>query len=286
MKRARAARRLAMIMLAALPWLHPLRHAVADDDDDDAPAIAAPNRVSIVHGERVLVLDELTQVQNGIATAHPRPALLSPTVAVTGTVVDGAAVVDLYRRYRRARREAPALAPAVAQRMGQRFGAAVATGVVEPAPMLAAALAGRAALVELALPADRAPATLTAHGSADARVTLTLLGPAAHPGDSLYATAPGAPLTSGEAVTAALPLGGARAGVVVPAAAVVWWNGAPWVYRRRDGQLFGRVRLAETQARAGGDYWSAALAPDDDIVVRGAQRLLSEEFQTRAGTGD
>jgi biotin carboxyl carrier protein len=77
-------------------------------------------------------------------------------------------------------------------------------------------------------------------------------------------------------------------GLVVPSEAVVQWEGLAWVYVQRAAGRFVRVRVETTRPVNGG--WliaaastptPAALAAGDAIVVRGAQQLLSAEFQSR-----
>ena len=81
----------------------------------------------------------------------------------------------------------------------------------------------------------------------------------------------------GAAVAAFLPIGEARTGVVVPAAAVVWWQGRAWVYvEERPGRFVRRV-VATGAPVAGGLFVTGGVVAGDRVVVRGAQMLLSEE---------
>lgn len=95
----------------------------------------------------------------------------------------------------------------------------------------------------------------------------------------------------GAAVHATVSLGGSDTrGLFVPADAVVQWEGLAWVYRERGGDRFSyeRVRVDTSHPVPGG--WivniDQELAAGDTVVVRGAQQLLSEEFKSRATTGD
>jgi hypothetical protein len=116
-------------------------------------------------------------------------------------------------------------------------------------------------------------------------------------------------------VIVAVPGRGAPArGLFVPAAAVVQWEGLAWVYVEEQVEgaasdsgghpvaapaaeghagrtVFVRHRVDTTHPVDGG--WLVAsqsdapgLARGDAVVVRGAQQLLSEEFKSRANTGD
>jgi biotin carboxyl carrier protein len=78
-------------------------------------------------------------------------------------------------------------------------------------------------------------------------------------------------------------------GLFVPAPAVVQWEGLAWVYVETTGDryAYARERVDTSHPVPGG--WlipGGALNAGDAIVVRGAQQLLSEEFKSRATTGD
>jgi hypothetical protein len=83
-------------------------------------------------------------------------------------------------------------------------------------------------------------------------------------------------LSSGEAVD----------GVAIPAEALVWWQDRPWVYRRTEPDTFVRTELATSQPTPAGGYIDRSLGKDAEIVTRGAQLLLSEEFRAQIQVGD
>jgi hypothetical protein len=68
------------------------------------------------------------------------------------------------------------------------------------------------------------------------------------------------------------------AGVLVPPAALVWHAGKAWIYLKREAEEFARREVA-TDAPAGEDWFSTAFKPGEEVVVSGAQLLLSEEFR-------
>ena len=151
-------------------------------------------------------------------------------------------------------------------------------------------------------------------------VTARLVGPAAdadsltHLPMYLYRAPRGWPgAAPGTPVVAAAPARGAPTrGLFVPAAAVVQWEGLAWVYIEQRSN----TPTADTAGRAvaaPGDHaahvtyvrhrvdtnhpidggWLVGVQSDgggltsgDAVVVRGAQQLLSEEFKSRAITGD
>ena len=148
-----------------------------------------------------------------------------------------------------------------------------------------------------------APATIRVRGDVPAGWVIADLVGLAPDADSLtrfpvyfYRVAhgwPGAgPGTPVEATLAAA--GNAARGLFVPAVAVVQWEGLAWVYVEHAttaGFAYERTRVDTGHPVA--DGWLVTpqageghLAPGDAVVVRGAQQLLSEEFKSRATTGD
>jgi multidrug efflux pump subunit AcrA (membrane-fusion protein) len=72
--------------------------------------------------------------------------------------------------------------------------------------------------------------------------------------------------------------GDAVNGVSVPRPAVIRFAGATWVYVRREGTNF--VRSAVTLERSLTNGWlvSRGIDAGDQVVVSGAQTILSEEL--------
>lgn len=70
-----------------------------------------------------------------------------------------------------------------------------------------------------------------------------------------------------------------RTGVVVPGSAVVWYGGQAWVYRKDSADRFIRTPVSTAVEMDGGWFNENGLQADDQIVVTGAQLLLSEEFK-------
>ena len=72
----------------------------------------------------------------------------------------------------------------------------------------------------------------------------------------------------------------ASEGVAVPASAVVWYAGKPWVYKKQGEESFIRLPISTDNEINGGWFnRSEQLAAGDKLVVNGAQLLLSEEFK-------
>ena len=70
-----------------------------------------------------------------------------------------------------------------------------------------------------------------------------------------------------------------RSGVIVPAAAVVWHAGKAWAYVKDEGDSFARFEVSTVEELDGGWFNSTGFDEDDEVVVSGAQLLLSEELK-------
>lgn len=123
---------------------------------------------------------------------------------------------------------------------------------------------------------------------------------AALPGNTYFYIVSGADLRVGARVVARVATDDAMVdGVIVPNAAVVWHAGKSWVYRKRDAETFGRYEIS-TASEIGDGWFQAAspetgpgqsgadetvlpdnnlLRPGDEVVISGAQLLLSEELK-------
>ncbi|MFO1435913.1 MAG: hypothetical protein U1F34_06020 [Gammaproteobacteria bacterium] len=80
--------------------------------------------------------------------------------------------------------------------------------------------------------------------------------------------------------------GGAKKGVEVPGAAVIWYANKLWVYVRQDENLFVRRPLIDHEETRSGWFVSEGLSPGDAVVVAGAQMLFSEEFRSAIPSED
>ncbi len=67
-------------------------------------------------------------------------------------------------------------------------------------------------------------------------------------------------------------------GVVIPSNAVVWYAGTPWAYfKQGEDQFIRKPIAANTEVDTG--WFNKGIDSDSEVVVRGAQLLLSEEFK-------
>jgi len=169
----------------------------------------------------------------------------------------------------------------------QRWGEVIAGWLAGGSPRLAALLRQEERLVQLTLPVGTAlpaaPATATLGAGDGTKVAGRLVSPAPRTdarmqGASWFYTVPAdsSPLP-GAALTATLDVGTPSPGVIVPGAAVVWWQGKAWVYVERASGRFARRAISTDIPVEGGWFVSTGLAAGERAVVRGAQTLLSEE---------
>ena len=180
---------------------------------------------------------------------------------------------------------------AVAASAQQIWGPVLGKALAKGAPLVARLIDRDDYLVKVTLPPGSAVAAPAEAASArlddGSEVRLRFISPATSTdpkiqGISYFYTGPAASgLLPGVNVTASLPTGRVPEGVVVPAAAVVWLQGKAWLYLRTGAETFVRRQIAAAQAAPGGGYLVSGLAPDAQIVVRGAQMLLSEEFRAQ-----
>lgn len=70
-------------------------------------------------------------------------------------------------------------------------------------------------------------------------------------------------------------------GVIIPDAAIIWYAGKPWIYKKIASERFSRIPVATNVETGNGWFFQGSLKPKDQIVISGAQLLLSEEFKSQ-----
>jgi multidrug efflux system membrane fusion protein len=101
----------------------------------------------------------------------------------------------------------------------------------------------------------------------------------------LYSAPAHASLSSGTNIVAHFLIGQKMEGVVIPDNAVVWWNGDAWIYVKTAEDEFHREMVSLTDRVAGGWFISEGAKPGDEIVIKGAQLLLSQELKPQVKAG-
>jgi hypothetical protein len=71
---------------------------------------------------------------------------------------------------------------------------------------------------------------------------------------------------------------GAASGAIIPNNAVVWHGGKPWAYFKQSNGQFVRKPIV-TDAEIDGGWFNTNVDANAEVVVSGAQLLLSEEFK-------
>jgi hypothetical protein len=151
-------------------------------------------------------------------------------------------------------------------------------------------------LVQVTLPPgvviQEPPSVAAIDRGANLRAPITFISPATRTDPriqslSFFYTVPAeSGVLPGMNVLAFLPSGTAVDGVTVPAEAVIWWQDRAWIYRRIGPEAFVRNQIATEQPALGGGYIVKDLPADAEIVSRGAQLLLSEEFRAQIQVGE
>lgn len=100
-------------------------------------------------------------------------------------------------------------------------------------------------------------------------------------GATYFYRVPSTGLRIGTRVAGRVPLSNSPSekGVKVPDGAVVWHAGSAWIYVREKPDEFVRTPLETDRQLAGGWFTGEAIDPGTEIVVTGAQLLLSEELK-------
>ena len=173
----------------------------------------------------------------------------------------------------------------------QEWGSVLGKSLVDESPMIKALIERQNFLLQITLPPGVIlpvpPATASMEIGKTARAEITFVSPATRIDPRIqgvsffYMAAAESGVLPGMNVLAFLPSGKLIEGAAVPASAIVWWQGRAWIYRRTGPDTFTRVAIATNLPAPGGGYVAHDVAKDAEIVTRGAQLLLSEEFRAQ-----
>ncbi len=200
-----------------------------------------------------------------------------------------------WRSDQAAEQSAQAATDAIVQGARQTWGAVLTTAIVKNAPLFLHLATQKEMLLRIAAPSGRPlpvpPGKVSIAGDDGVLRTAELISPSpqADPriqGPTFFYAAAADGLLPGTTLTARLPIGPQESGVTIPAAAVVSWQGKAWYYIESAPGRFVRHELTGVAPVAEG--WFAPRLPPMQVVVRGAQTLLSEELrgQMQAGEDD
>ena len=93
-------------------------------------------------------------------------------------------------------------------------------------------------------------------------------------------------LIPGMNVTAQMPAAGMQSGFFVPISAVVWLQDKAWVYVKKSDTGFSRVKVPVSNQVDKSYFVPGVFSSGDQVVVKGAQALLSEESAPKATVGE
>ena len=145
--------------------------------------------------------------------------------------------------------------------------------------------AGKASVVRVSLDEDtRPPERISLNVPGNDSVTATKLS-ASPQIDPIFQGRPflylaDTALPTGMRLTAEIPLLGDQPGLLIPSDAVLWYGGQRWIYVRKGAGSFQRRPVPEnTFPSSDGLIVASGFEAGEEIVVRGAQLLLSEELR-------
>lgn len=210
---------------------------------------------------------------------------------VSDKVLEAAQAV--WRGDEAAARAAAEALDAAGRSIRQKWGMTLASAVENDAPLFRDLAEQRQVLLRVAVPAGsvvKPPATVRVDAGDGSFRSGKLVSPSpqADPriqGPSFFYAAPPDSLLPGTTLTAYLATGAEQSGGIVPADAVVWWQGKSWVYLQTAPDRFVRRELPAAMAVEQG-WFVAGAFKDAHVVIKGAQSLLSEELRAQIQVGE
>jgi hypothetical protein len=174
----------------------------------------------------------------------------------------------------------------------QEWGAVIGKAIIERGALVTRLIERDDLLMQVTLPPGEAlakpPQTAFAEVPPQSvRVSLRLVSPATRTdpriqGQSFYYLVSGdSGLLPGMSVMAFLPTGKAATGVLVPEDAVVHAEGGTWVYRGLGDDSYVRHPVRPDAPMSADSFVVEDLPDGSEIVLSGAQALLSEELRSR-----
>jgi hypothetical protein len=173
----------------------------------------------------------------------------------------------------------------------QGWGNVVADWVRDGSPFLQPIFNQSELLVQVTIPPDEAstaPHKIALDPPSGKRLQATLVSAYPHvdprvQGPSFLYDVPAHPgLAPGVNLVARIAVGPAARGVLVPESAVVWWQGRAWIYRQIGPNRYTRRAVSTETPLPNGYFVSKGFSPGDQVVLKGADWLLSEEFRYQA----
>ena len=198
-----------------------------------------------------------------------------------------------WRSDQAAEQSAQAAVDAIEQSAQQTWGTVLTAAIVKNTPLFQRLSMQQEMLLRIAAPSGSRlpvpPSKVSVVGDDGVLRTTELISPSPQTdpriqGPTFFYAAAAEGLLPGTTLTARLPSGPQEAGVTIPAAAVVSWQGKAWYYVESAPGRFVRHELSGAVPVAEG--WFAPRLLTARVVVRGAQTLLSEELHGQVQTGE
>jgi hypothetical protein len=179
----------------------------------------------------------------------------------------------------------------------QEWGPVIGKGIVERSPQVVQLIEREEFLVQVTLPpsvvlSEPPRVALAQAPTRNANIDLDYVSPATRTdariqGLSYFFVASGdSGLLPGMNTIVYVPSGRTYEGVFLEDTAIVQWQGRSWVYLRTGPDTFKRHPINTDQPVSDDDYVVKDIPPGSEIVVRGAQVLLSEEAKSELRGGD
>jgi hypothetical protein len=179
----------------------------------------------------------------------------------------------------------------------QEWGPVIGKGIVERSPQVVQLIEREEFLVQVTLPpsvvlSEPPRVALAQAPTRIANIDLDYVSPATRTdariqGLSYFFVASGdSGLLPGMNTIVYVPSGRTYEGVFLEDTAIVQWQGRSWVYLRTGPDSFKRHPINTDQPVSDDDYVVKDIPPGSEIVVRGAQVLLSEEAKSELRGGD
>jgi hypothetical protein len=279
---------------------------------ETAPPAAASHQEQLRAYGMVLDLARLTDLNNNYANAKAQLQTMQAKLAASSPAFDRAqslykigqtvALAQLQTAEAAFRVDQAAVTAAdsqvrtLAATAAQEWGPVLGKSLIDGSPMVAGLIERREFLLQITLPpgvsVPKPPATATVQTGKDARSTITFVSPATRTdpriqGISFFYMVPAETgLLPGMNVLAFLPSGITVEGFIIPPQAIIWWQDRAWVYHQTYSEAFTRVEISTELPAPGGGYVVKNFPSDAEIVMRGAQLLLSEEFRAQIQVGE
>jgi hypothetical protein len=177
----------------------------------------------------------------------------------------------------------------------QQWGSVIAEWILQGSSAFERLSQGMDFLIQVTLPSgisiSSAPKSVRIQTNAGRTLSANLVSssPRSDPriqGMSFFYLAPSQPdILPGMNVLAYIPAGQMLRGLLVPASAIVWWQGKTWAYIQKDSNQFVRRQVITEFPVSEGWFVRRGLSKNDRIVTRGAELILSQEFSSQIETG-